>query len=120
MTLREKQSLFAHLNAELVLWIYAQGWEVTLADGSIDTPRFFRRGGRRFKGEDAHHMRVSLHYSRLAQDLNLFVGGEYIMDGSHPAWVAVGEHWEAMHELCAWGGRWQDANHFSLRHEGRA
>lgn len=65
-------------------------------------------------------MRKSLHYIRLAQDLNLFVDGKYISDGDHPAWKAIGEKWESLHPLARWGGRFQDANHVSLTHEGRS
>lgn len=105
MRLREQQSLFARLLAELILWVYDQGWELTLGEGQRDD----RRG----------HMRNSLHYERLAQDLNLFVDGEYIRDGEHPAWRAIGEEWESKHPLAAWGGRFGDANHVSLQRGGR-
>jgi hypothetical protein len=107
MTLREKQSLFARLLAQLILFVYQRpGWELTLGEGHNDA-----RVG---------HMRGSLHYVRLAQDLNLFVNGEYVSKGGHPAWREIGEQWESMHELCRWGGRFKDDNHLSLEHEGKA
>lgn len=133
MTLVAKQQLFAKLLAELITWIYAQGWAVTLADGSIDSPRLFRDTvtGVTFKAEDAGHKRGGLHYQRLAQDLNLFVGGEWVRHSAHPAWLAIGRQWESMHTLTRWGGNWDrdgnplepgehDGNHVSLFHEGRA
>jgi hypothetical protein len=123
LSLREKQSLFARLLAELILWIYSRGWEVTLADGAIDTPRKFRaEDGRKFEAPDAQHMKGSLHYYRLAQDLNLFVADKFISDGGHPVWTEIGVKWESLNPLCAWGGRFNhpDANHVSLRHEGKA
>lgn len=122
MTLRERQSLFCKLLGQLITWVYEQGWELTLADGSIDTPRKFRDHETHvtFEAEDAQHKRGGLHYQRLAQDLNLFVGGEFISDGGHPVWAAIGTHWESLHELCRWGGRFADSNHFSVEHGGRA
>lgn len=121
MTLRQKQSLFARLIAHLIAHIYAKGWEVTLADGNVDA-----RVG---------HSARSLHYERLAQDLNLFIDGEYISDGKHWAWHELGRFWESLNPLCRWGGRFgggeapekqggtftgKDSNHFSLYHAGRA
>jgi hypothetical protein len=105
MKLSEKQRLFARLIAHFISHIFAKGWAVTLGDGHVEGK--------------VGHMKNSLHYVRLAQDLNLFVDGEYISDGDHPAWKEIGEFWEGLHPLCAWGGRFRDANHFSLEHEGR-
>lgn len=124
LSLGAKQRLFARLLAELILWVYSKGWELTLADGSIDTPRKFRASdGRVFVAEDANHMKGSLHYRRVAQDLNLFIKGEWIKDGGHPAWTEIGQKWEALAPgVTTWGGRFNhpDANHFSISHEGRA
>ena len=130
MSLRERQSLFAVLLAELIAWISKQGWAVTLADGSVDTPRKFRaEDGRVFWATDAHHMPGSLHYQRLAQDLNLFVDGAWISRAS-PVWAAIGEKWLSLHPDCSWGGDWDedhrpfepgegDANHFSIAFGGK-
>lgn len=122
LSLRQKQSLFARLLGELLVWIYAQGWEVTLADGSIDRVRKVEAAGKTFTGTDRVHMPGSLHYVRLAQDLNLFVDGRLVADGGHPAWQAIGARWKGQHELCAWGGDFAsvDSNHVSLRHDGKA
>lgn len=129
MTLREKQSAFARAIASLILWITEEGkrrgekWEVTLADGAVDPYRkVITASGQLVVGHDRQHMDGSLHYLRLAQDLNLFVDGQLVKDGSHPEWKAIGEHWEAMHPELRWGGRFTsvDANHFSFEHEGRS
>ena len=123
LSLREKQSLFLRLLAELIQWVYSRdGLELTLADGSIDPMRKFRSPdtGIPFVAEDAQHMRGGLHYQRLAQDLNLFMHGKWIQDGGHPEWTEIGVKWESLHPLCRWGGRFRDANHFSLEHEGKA
>lgn len=101
MTLRQKQSLFVELLAKLFLFAYENGYELTLGDA-------FARTG---------HSKNSNHYIRLAIDLNLFKNGVYLKDTlSH---LPLGEFWEELHELCCWGGRWGDGNHYSLEHEGR-
>ncbi len=106
MTLRQKQSLFAVLLAKLIVWIHMQEWDVTLGDGYVHDAR--------------GHMPGSLHAVRLAQDLNLFDDGKWIKDGNDPRWTQIGEYWERLNPLCRWGGRFRDANHFSLTHEGKA
>lgn len=116
MTLRQKQSAFALALARLILWINDQGWEVTLGEGYVgDTDA---RDG----DYDGPHKRDGLHYKRLAVDLNLFVEGQWITNGAHKVWQAIGAHWEAMDSLARWGGRFQsgDANHLSFSHEGKA
>ena len=40
----------------------------------------------------------------------------YTTDGSNPAYVALGEYWESLGG--SWGGRFKDANHFSIEHDG--
>lgn len=124
-TLGQKQRAFTRLLAMLILHVYDRGCELTLADGNVDPIRKGRLLGAsssapKLQFRDAVHMEGSLHYSRLAQDLNLFVGGEWITDGGHPVWTEIGVWWEAQHSLARWGGRWGDANHLSLEHEGRA
>jgi hypothetical protein len=47
-------------------------------------------------------------------DINLYVGGQYIKSGDHPAWKQVARKWESLHPLCTAGIRWHDANHVSL------
>src|SRR6185369_651776 len=101
-TLRELQSLFARLVGELIVWIYDEhdGWEITFGD--------FNRPDQ--KG----HMVNSLHYSRLAADFNLFVGGIY-KDQDCDEWQAIGAKWKSMNTLCRWGGDFAqcDLNHVS-------
>lgn len=105
MRLRKKQSLLVQCTANLIQYATKRNWEFTFGDAA----RIDRRG----------HMPGSLHYSRLAVDLNLFVEGEWISDGSHPAWEELGIYWESLHPLCRWGGRFGDANHFSITHGGK-
>lgn len=60
----------------------------------------------------------SNHKIRLAQDYNLFCNGEYITDSNHPKYKLLGEYWESLHPFATWGGRFNDANHFSFRYGG--
>lgn len=114
MTLRQKQSLFAHLAAKLILHAYRVGYEVTLGD-AYRSPEEAARQTRAGRG-----IAKSLHTSRLAIDLNLFKDGRYLT--SSEAHRPLGEWWERQHPLCRWGGRFTrpDGNHYSLTHNGRA
>lgn len=115
-TLRQRQSLFARLIAQLVTWIYTHpGWEVTFSEGYVgDTDA---RDG----DYDGPHMRNGAHYNKVALDINLFVDGAWIT-GSHPAWDEIGEKWLSLHPLCRWGGTFhsKDWNHFSVFYNGRS
>lgn len=101
ITLREKQSKFAVMVAELILWALKHGYQVTLGDAY------------RGPGCDYGHP-YSLHKKRLAIDLNLFLGGKYLdkTEDHKP----LGEYWESIGG--SWGGRWGDGNHYSLEHNG--
>lgn len=105
MTLGEKQRKFTYMISQLILWVYEHmsspevRYELTFGDA-------YAQSG---------HMKNSLHYSRLAIDLNLFINGEY--QGATVAHEPIGEKWESMGGT--WGGRFQDGNHYSLEHEGR-
>lgn len=108
MGLLQKQQLFARLLAQLISWIYTHPtWAVTLGEGYDD--------------DGKGHMPGSLHYSRLAQDLNLFVEGHYVT-AWHPTWDEIGACWKGLHPLCRWGGDFasKDWNHISMYHERRA
>lgn len=113
MKLSVKQRLFTRLHAELVLWVYSKGYEFTKSD-AYRSPRVHGRFGIKKTYSAAH----SMHKLRLAEDDNLWVDGKYIKDGDHPVWWEIGTKWESMHPLCRWGGRWGDANHFSMEHWG--
>lgn len=111
MTLREKQSLFVALVAELIRFAYAQGYELTFAE-AYRSPEEAARLAKLGKG-----LKYSLHCDRLAIDLNLFRDGVYL--SSTESHRPLGEWWEKQHPLCRWGGRFNDGNHYSLEHGGR-
>lgn len=109
MTLREKQSMFALMIAELIQWAHAEGYEVTLGDAFRD-PRVFG-----YMGESQGYGRAkSCHKLRLALDLNLFKDGQYLTATKDHQ--PLGEKWESMGG--SWGGRFNDGNHYSLEHWG--
>lgn len=101
MTLREKQSLFVQLVGKLIEHAYELKYELTFGDAYATVG----------------HMKGSLHGIRLAIDLNLFKDGKWMQTSEDHK--PLGEYWESLHELCAWGGRFKDGNHYSLAHEGK-
>jgi len=94
VSLRPKQSLFALLVALLIQRAYELGYELSFGDA------WAREG----------HMDRSLHYIRLAIDLNLFKDGKYIH--SVTAHKPLGEYWESLGG--SWGGRFGDAINNSI------
>lgn len=111
MTLREKQSKFAHMVARLIEEAYRLGYEVTLGDAYRD-PRL--HGAIGVKTGYSHAK--SCHKLRLAIDLNLFRDGQFLHNAEDHR--PLGEWWEQQSPDCRWGGRFNDGNHYSLEHEG--
>jgi hypothetical protein len=101
-TLRQKQSRFVRMVARLLLHAEVLGFEITFGDAYRD-PRC------------DYGSEVSLHRSRLAIDLNLFKGGKYLSTTEDH--LPLGLYWESIGG--AWGGRFEDGNHYSLEHQGR-
>jgi hypothetical protein len=99
MSLRKKQSIFVLMVAALIIWAYIKGYEFTFGDA-------WARSG---------HKKLSLHYDRLAIDLNLFKDDEYLIRTEDH--LQLGEFWEMIGG--SWGGRYDDGNHYSLEHNGR-
>lgn len=100
MSLRKKQSKFAHMIALLILYAEQLGYEVTFGDCYRD-PRC-----------DYGHP-DSNHRKRLAVDLNLFKDGEYLT--SDEAHSELREFWKSIGGAGVING---DANHYSLEHNG--
>ena len=112
MTLRQKQSLFALLVAQLILQADALGYFVTFGE-CYRSPEEAARLANLGLG-----IKNSLHTKRLAIDLNLFNReGKYL--SSTESHRPLGEWWERQHSACRWGGRFNDGGHYSLEHEGR-
>ena len=109
MNLREKQSKFARMVADLIIKAYDMGYEVTLGDAYRD-PRVHGNIGVKM----GYGHSKSCHKIRLAIDLNLFKDGKFL-EGSE-AHKPLGEWWEK--QGGTWGGRFNDGNHYSLSHDG--
>lgn len=115
MTLREKQSVFAWLVAQLIIRARSEGYEVTFGE-TYRSPEEAERLSKLGKG-----IKNSLHTIRLAIDLNLFKDGVYL--SSTESHRPLGEWWERQSIppdiTCHWGGRFGDGNHYSVGHAGR-
>jgi hypothetical protein len=87
--------------AHLILWIFAQGYEVMIGQ------------------EGLKHMEGSLHYQGLADDLLIFKDEVYLKNTED--YRFAGEYWKSLSPLCAWGGDFQkaDGNHFSRSFGGK-
>lgn len=104
-TLGAKQRLFAFLVSALLAEAYRLGYAVTFGDA-------WDADG------DGGHMKNSVHHVRLAVDLNLFKGATWLTKTEDHK--PLGTFWKALHPLCRWGGDWQDGNHYSIAHGGKA
>ena len=107
-TTRQKQSKFAYMVGLLIQYAYDSGYELTVGD-AMSSPIYKTAEGK------MPHMANSLHYERLAIDLNLFLNGKYMTTTKE--YEPLGVFWESIGGT--WGGRFNDGNHFSLAHEGR-
>lgn len=106
------QSVFIYNLARFIIWCFQNGYELTLGEGYVSS--------------GTGHMKNSLHYERLAQDLNFFKNGIY-MDGKSEAdvkeFARIGAAWKSFLPDNRWGGDFKskDFNHFSLSiGDGRA
>ena len=116
LTLREKQSTFVQLVAQLIEYATRHGYSMTFGE-AYRTPE-------QAAWNAAHGVGItaSLHTKRLAIDLNLF-DSEGVYLTKTDAYLLLGIWWEAQSTpdyTCAWGGRFSrpDGNHFSLAHRG--
>lgn len=110
MTLGQKQRKFTLMISKLIQFAYENGYELTFGDAYRD-PRVHGEGGVKKSYSSAN----SLHKSRLAVDFNLFKDGKFLT--STEDHKILGEYWESLGG--AWGGRFNDGNHYSIEHEGR-
>ena len=115
MTLREARCKFSSALASLILQAEALGYEIALDEGMERLTA---------KDPTSDHMPGSLHHSGLAQDVLLYLNGEYLTRTED--YTALGEFWEGLGKTLnlplAWGGRFthKDGNHFSLTWGGKS
>ncbi len=108
----EKQHLFLVCVSKLITWADSQGYQLTGGE-LYRTPEQAQLNAQKGTG-----IANSNHGLRLAIDLNLFVGGTF--QTTTEQYRPLGEYWESLNPLCAWGGRFSkpDADHFSFEHNG--
>ena len=106
-TLGELQRKFSRMVPRLIDKAHELGFEVTIGDAYRD-PRVFGKMGTRLGYGESN----SCHKLRLAIDLNLFKNGEFCRNTEDHR--ALGEWWES--QGGAWGGRFNDGNHYSLQY----
>lgn len=111
LSLLQKQHKFLEMAVALINHAHSLGYQLTLGDGYRDPRVFGPIGERRGYGESR-----SAHKQRLAIDLNLFRDGQFLQatEDHQP----LGEYWESLGGT--WGGRFNDGNHYSLKHNGIA
>ncbi len=115
-SLREKQCRFAYQISKLIIWVFDNerlpGYEVNKGDAFRDSRVFGAHGIKKGYGR-----KWSNHKIKLAQDLNLYINGNY--QDETEAHMVIGEKWESMGDDHVWGGHFNDGNHYSFEHNGR-
>jgi hypothetical protein len=106
-SLGKKQELFAWAMGKLLCYVYERGYRARLGD--------FHRPDKQ------GHMPGSLHYEKLAGDVNVFFEGKWLdsYDAGPLVWDDLGWYWKQLHPLCTWGGDFGDFNHFSVTNGGK-
>jgi len=112
MSLGKKQELFSRLLPRLLDRAHELGYEVRLRE-LYRPPEMAQIYAERGTG-----IANSLHCDGLAIDLVLFWNNQMLT--SSEAYRPLGEYWQTLDLLCAWGGSFGDGGHFSLRDGGRA
>lgn len=115
MTESEQQKMFTLYVAQLILFAYARGYQITLGE-AWRPPEMVKIYETRGTGSGN-----SLHPRRLAIDLNLFKGDVWLTQSTDHA--ELGAYWKSLHPLCRWGGDFKpparpDGNHYSMEWKG--
>ena len=105
MSLGQDQRQFTRMVADLIIWAYDHGYELTVGDAYRDPRLHGAMGEKKGYGHPS-----SFHKKRLAIDLNLFKNGVYLTSSEDHR--PLGEYWESIGGT--WGGRFDDGNHYSL------
>lgn len=105
-----KQIKFASMVPRLLDKAREMGFLFTLGDAFRD-PRVFGAVGVR----QGYGHPKSGHKLKLALDLNLYTAAGVYLDKTSDH-QALGVWWES--QGGAWGGRFEDGNHYSLEHDG--
>lgn len=111
--LMRKQQMFPRLLCQLFNEAFRRGYEISLGEAwrSYETAKLYSQQGKGISN--------SLHCLRLAIDINLFKDG--VLLKTVDEYSELGEVWESYSSedySCHWGGRFNDAYHFSIGHGG--
>jgi len=107
MKLSERQQIFSKNVSRLIAYIFFSGYGCTLGEAWRTSEQA------NWYAEHGVGIKESLHCKRLAIDLNLFFGGEYLPTTESHA--MFGEYWESLHPANRWGGRFMDGNHYEMQ-----
>jgi len=110
VTLGKKQELFASLLPVLLNHAHTLGYQVRLRE------LWRTKEQAEWNARDGSGIVNSLHCKGLAIDLVLF--RDLKMMRKTESYRQLGEFWEDIHDLTAWGGRFGDGGHFSIMHGG--
>lgn len=136
ISLSSLQRAFARCLASLEAKILADGFEYTLGEGYrtpeqaainsltlLDRSRVAQLLEGKYPGlaaaigaSSSHGIKNSEHTRKLAQDLNLFKGGEFLVKPED--YRPFGEWWKTQHPLARFGGDFGDYDHFSFEYQG--
>lgn len=106
---REKRIKFTEGIRQLLNFGHDKGYIIALGEGADFITK---------KDPTTDHMQGSLHTLGLAQDISLYDDdGNYLTKTED--YTELGAYWESLDLEFAWGGRFGDGNHFSLKFGGR-
>ena len=99
MTRTQKQRKFSKFLAQLVIWAYDNGYEISMGEGQ------------RTKEQQAIYVKTgksttmnSFHILCLAQDISLWKDDVYLTET--PDYKPLGDYWKSLDPECVWGGDW--------------
>jgi len=113
--LKYKQRRFGFMVALLILKAHELGFECVIGDAAFSC--MLNKVGKPegdLLAKTLGHRKNSNHFLCLAVDLELFFDGRYLTETSDHE--PLGEYWMSLGG--AWGGDFNDGNHYSLEHNG--
>lgn len=124
MSLRAKQSIFALNISKLIVWANENGYEITTGEAyrTNDQQLLYFMGYKLLvvggslklaKTKPKSKTMNSYHLKKLAEDINLFIDGEYKTDKE--SFKPLAEYWKSLHPDNVSGYDWGwDFNHFQM------
>ena len=111
MSLREEQACFSLSIATFILWLYEQGYEVSIGEvhRPVEMQKIYVDSGRS-KTMDSQHLK------KQAADLFIFKNGRLLATKEEMQFA--GNQWESMDAINSWGGNWKsfkDIPHFEQK-----